>query len=603
MDRKTLIAVALCLVVFLAYPFILKLVGLDQFMRPTARPPSPADSGRSVATEIAPGRAPQADATAPVTETSGTSATTDTALGFASRAPERVVEVETPLYRARFTSNGARLLDVELKQYASANGRSAKGKRTGHKPGQILPEVERVKLDGGPAFGLDLGSGDSRRALDAVVYDVAESLDVSGAVRALSFTARDPAGSLVRQTYRIRPDQYAVDLEIEIRDVPLEWRVSDYTLTARSWSLSHENDPLDEERSLKATSLVGTNLHREGVGGLRKAPKVFDGSVAWVAVQTRYFAGAVAITEGTARSAVAAVASRSLSPAQLAALGPEAKPVQDVAVSSLVVSLPGGSAPVNRFVVYFGPNEYFGLAKLGRGLERIVDLGWSWITPFSKLLLQLLIWLYGLVRNYGIAIIVLATLVRVLFHPLSMMSIKSMRAMQKVQPEVERIRGKYKNDPQAMNAAMMAIYKENKVNPAGGCLPMLAQMPLFIALYSVLFNAIELRQAPFVGWMTDLSAPDVLFQVAGFPVRLLPLLMAGSGLIQQKVTPTDPRQASTYYFMNVLMVVFFYNLPSGLVLYWTVMNLLTALQQWIALREDGATPAYASQVTGRGGTK
>jgi YidC/Oxa1 family membrane protein insertase len=168
-----------------------------------------------------------------------------------------------------------------------------------------------------------------------------------------------------------------------------------------------------------------------------------------------------------------------------------------------------------------------------------------------------------------------------------MVSVKSMREMQKVQPEIERIREKYKNDAQAMNEAMMALYREHKINPAGGCLPMLVQMPLFIALYSVLFNAIELRHAPFVAWVTDLSAPDALFHVAGYPIRVMPLVMALSGFLQQRMTPTDPRQSSSMYFMNVIMLVFFYNLPSGLVLYWTVMNLLTALQQWLALREDG----------------
>jgi YidC/Oxa1 family membrane protein insertase len=164
-----------------------------------------------------------------------------------------------------------------------------------------------------------------------------------------------------------------------------------------------------------------------------------------------------------------------------------------------------------------------------------------------------------------------------------------MRAMQAIQPEIERIREKYKKDPQAMNTAMMALYKENKVNPAGGCLPLLLQMPLFLALYQVLFNAIELRQAPFVAWMNDLSAPDVLFHVASFPIRLLPVLMLGSGLLQQLVTPTQPEQRPTMMMMNVVMLVFFYNLPSGLVLYWTVMNLLTALQQWLVLR-DGPAP-------------
>src|SRR4029077_12368658 len=167
--------------------------------------------------------------------------------------------------------------------------------------------------------------------------------------------------------------------------------------------------------------------------------------------------------------------------------------------------------------------------------------------------------------------------------------------------EIERIREKYKNNAEAMNTAMMALYKEHHINPAGGCLPMLVQMPLFIALYSVLYNAIELRQAPFVAWVNDLSAPDMLFHIpgflmlqSGFPVRLMPILMALSGLLQQRMTPTDPRQASSMYFMNVIMLVFFYNLPSGLVLYWTVMNLLTALQQWLALREDGGRKAPAA---------
>src|SRR5207247_4823749 len=158
-------------------------------------------------------------------------------------------------------------------------------------------------------------------------------------------------------------------------------------------------------------------------------------------------------------------------------------------------------------------------------------------------------------RNYGIPILGLATLVRRLRHPLNMTSINSMRAMQRRQPEMDRLKEKYKNDASAMNAAVMALYKENKVNPAGGCLPMLLQMPLFVALYPVLFNAIELRLAPFVAWMQDLSAPDLLFTIGPLPIRLLPLLMAGSGILSQRVTPTDPRQLPSMYMMNVMMLV------------------------------------------------
>ena len=594
MDRRTLILVAACLALFLAYPFVLRTIGLGQYLGPPPRVTQDSTRVAILDTTTAATAAP------PASPAAATPAAPDTG----SKA-ERVIQVETPLYRAWFSTRGARLLTVELKRYSTAHGaaQARRHKRLG--PGEELPEDQRVELSGEPALRLDLGSPGATPSRGLLTYEAAESLDAAGQVRAITFRARDPEGVEIHQTYRLKPDGYAMDLEVGVRDVPVGSRITEYSLTARSWPLAHEHDQLDEERSLRATSLVGANLHREGAGGLRKAPKTFEGNAAWAAVQTRYFTGAVAITRGTARSTVAALETRTVTAAERARLGQESKPVQDLVTNTLVVSLPGESDPPNQFLIYFGPNEYFQLSRLGHGLEGLVDLGWSWIRPFSKLLLQLLLWLYGVIHNYGIAIIVLATLVRVLLHPLSMMSIKSMREMQKVQPEIERIREKYKNDAQAVNTAMMALYKEHKINPAGGCLPMLVQMPLFIALYSVLFNAIELRQAPFVAWVNDLSAPDTLLHVSGFPLRLMPVLMALSGLLQQRLTPTDPRQASSMYLMNVLMLVFFYNLPSGLVLYWTVMNLLTALQQWIALREDGGhrAPAVASPVAARGGSK
>jgi YidC/Oxa1 family membrane protein insertase len=256
-------------------------------------------------------------------------------------------------------------------------------------------------------------------------------------------------------------------------------------------------------------------------------------------------------------------------------------------VNQLVMALPGESSPVNRFVVYLGPSDYAMLSKIGEAqLARAQDLGWGWLLPINHLMLGVLDWLFALSRNYGIAIILLATLVRVLLHPLNMTSMRSMRAMQKVQPEMDRLREKYKDDAQALNTAVMALYKENKVNPAGGCLPMVLQMPVLFSLFQVLSNAIQLRQAPFVGWMGDLSAPDVLMTVGTFPIHLLPVIMALTGLLLQRFTPTNPQQAPSAYMMNVLMLVFFYGMPSGLVLYWTVMNLLSALQQWLVLRQD-----------------
>jgi YidC/Oxa1 family membrane protein insertase len=426
------------------------------------------------------------------------------------------------------------------------------------------------------------------------VYSTAESLDAAGATRAVTFTMRDSSGLVVRQTYRVHPDDYALDYETAITGVPAGWRIGNYSLTMRSWPLVNEHNFQDEERSLKASSLVGTNLHRVPALQAMKGAKRFDGNVQWAGVQTRYFSVVAAVARGSAQGVIAAGDQLPVGPDLVQRLPKGAPDQLPVAMTTLVMGIPSELDPINRFTLYLGPNEYSRLSKLGSGLDRVVDLGWNWIHPFSQFLLQILVWLHGLVANYGLAIVLLATLVRVLLHPLNMMSMRSMRAMQKIQPEVERLRKKHESDPQKMNTEIMALYKENNVNPAGGCLPMVIQMPLFFALYAVLYNSIELRMAPFVAWINDLSSPDLLFRVAGFPVHLLPVIMALSGLLTQRLTPTDPKQLPTMYMMNVMMLVFFYNLPSGLVLYWTVMNLLTAAQQWMVLREGGAGPMFGT---------
>ena len=587
MNRSTLIAIGLCIAFLFLYPQILKLAGLDHYLRPARTTAPPRDTTAVAADSLARPVAPPGAAVAPPAAASSAPAA---AAGIAFRPVqpelERAVVLETPLYRATFSNRGARLLAFELKQYAAARGPTFSG-NDGKVPvqGKPVAPADRVALSGEPSLGIDLGAGETRRALGDVIYAVAQSVDADGQVRRLTFTARDSGGLMIRQTWQVRPGDYALDLEVELRDVPDEWRLTNYSVATRSWPLLNESNTQDEANSLRATSLIGTSLRREGIGGMKKAPKRFDGNVQWVAVQTRYFMGSVAVVQGAAQSAVATAVPRPLTPEQQGRLPANQRAEQPGIEHALVMALPGETNPVNRFLVYFGPNEHFRLAKLGVGLDRLVDLGWSWLHPFSELLLRVLVALHAVVRNYGIAIILLATLVRVLLHPLNMMSMRSMRAMQRLQPEIERVRKKYEKDPQALNTAIMALYKENKVNPAGGCLPMLVQMPVFFALYAVLFNAIELRHAPFVSWIHDLSAPDTLLMLGPFPLRALPLIMAASGLLTQWLTPTDPRQAPTMYMMNILMVVFFYGVPSGLVLYWTVMNLLTAVQQWLVLRE------------------
>ena len=614
MDRRTLVAVAILLALALLWNPLLHRFGLDRYLvQPpprgtTATAPAPADSlaaphaaqAESAARDQIPGRAPRERA---ARSTPGSRASLSA--GSAPRAAEieRSYDLETSLYQAHFTNRGARLLAVELKDYASASGARAFAQGAG-KPrhGQALPSGERVVLAGGPLFALDLGSGAALHSLADLTYAVAESSDAAGQTRALIFTATDSAGVEIRQVWRARPGDYALDLEVGINDPHSTLKSPEYSLTMRSWPLVTERNLMSDERSLRASSMLGQDVHKDAHGAL-KNPKAYDGNVAWAGVQNRYFLAAAAVVDGTARGVIERAEQRVLSSEQLDLLPRGTKNEQGVAVNSLRMALPGQTRPTQRFLLYFGPLEYHRLEALKLQLERAVDLGWTWILPFSRALLQLMNWLYRLIPNYGMAIILLATLVRVVLHPLNMSSMKSQRALMKIQPEMERLRAKYKNDPQAMNSAVMALYKENKVNPAGGCLPMVVQMPLFFALYAVLFNAIELRQAPFFGWIDDLSAPDRVMSIAFFDIRLLPLLMAGSGFLTQMLTPTDPKQKPTMYMMNVFMLVFFYNLPSGLVLYWTVMNLLTAAQQWLVMRQDGGPEPAVVEVVSPGAAR
>jgi len=592
MDRRTLILVVLLMLLFLLYQPMLKLVGLDKYLPQPARPvPAAVDTARhdsaAAARGAQPAPAPGPSASAPASRAPAELAPLP--IAAAAGVIEKRWTIETPLYRAEFSNRGARLLSVELKRYVTAHGASAKdGKPLRVPAGHEVPPGDRVVLAGGPLFGMDLGSGASLRSLAGQVYAVTESTDATGATRALTFTAGDSAGLVIRQTWRVRPDTYALDLEVETRGIPGAWRLNDYSLSMRDWTPFTETDRKTDLRYVRVSSLVGKNLHRDAAQGLLKGPKSYEGEVEWAAVQSRYFLCATAVEHALPRSATARGEEQPLTDVELGWIAPNERTVRAVGTGSLVVGLPSAERPVQRFVVYVGPSDLRMLSRLGHELTRAVDLGWNWMRPISELLLKLLDWIFVVMRNYGLAILGLAVLVRVVLHPLNAASMKSMRAMQKLQPDIKRLQEKYKGDAQALNTAMMALYKENKVNPAGGCLPVLLQMPILMALYQVLLNAIELRQAPFVSWISDLSAPDMLFAVAGFPIRLLPVMMAGSGFLLQRFTPTSPEQAPTQYMMNAFMLVLFYNLPSGLVFYWTVMNLASALQQWMVLRQDSS---------------
>jgi YidC/Oxa1 family membrane protein insertase len=221
-----------------------------------------------------------------------------------------------------------------------------------------------------------------------------------------------------------------------------------------------------------------------------------------------------------------------------------------------------------------------------------VDFGWKWIRPLSRLIFAFMLLCHRAIPNYGVVIIILSALTKLLFWPLTQKSFKSMREMQRLQPEMAAMKEKYKNDPQRLNKAMMELYRERGVNPVGGCLPLLLQMPVFISLFNVLRLTIELRRAPFMLWIRDLSAPDVVARMPfslpfiGDAVSVLPILMGIAMFLQQKMSATDPKQAAMTYMLPIVFTVMFFRFPSGLVLYWLVNNVLTIGHQYLMARAE-----------------
>jgi YidC/Oxa1 family membrane protein insertase len=314
---------------------------------------------------------------------------------------------------------------------------------------------------------------------------------------------------------------------------------------------------------------------RDNLGSFKKEPlKEHSGNVMWSGVRSRYFIVALIPPQG--------VISKVLS------FGSHER---NVSGTQLAIPISVTGVTKTNWTLYLGPIDLWKLRALDVGLERNVNMGWSWIRPVSQLVLQFLVACHNVFPNYGLVIILLSALTKLLFYPLTKSSMKSMREMQKLQPEIQKLKEKHKKEPQRLNKEVMGLYKKQKVNPLGGCLPLLLQMPVFIALYNVLMHSIEMRRAHFGWWITDLSSPDTIAVVGGFAIHLLPILMGASMFWQQKMTPTDPRQAAMMYFMPVLMLVFFYSLPSGLVLYWTANNLMTIAQQYITKRAEKKEPA------------
>jgi len=451
---------------------------------------------------------------------------------------EKEVRVDTELYSAVFSSKGAALQFYELKKYQDNAGKNVVLLQS---PGVVAPLV--------------IGSKDELELAEINFHITGQDLklDSTHPSGTLVFAYAD-SGVSVRRTCTFSNSTYRVDIKDEVSGLPDYWITlgADFGLYNGKDMSSHVGPVL-----LKETDRIEFNLSK------LNETKSYTQGLKWIAQEDKYF---------------------------FASLVPMTT-VEEAKIwkyKDSVVTAFRGKPGNNSFILYAGPKEYDSLKVLNVGLEHIVDFGFFSIIALP--LFWVLKFFYQVIGNYGWAIVVLTTLVRIPFIPLVNKSQKSMKKMQDIQPRMAEIREKYKKDPQKMQQEMMQLYKTHKVNPLGGCLPILLQIPVFFALYKILLITIELRHAPFMLWIKDLSAPDTLFGhlplsipfIGGFAIGPLPILMGATMVIQQKMTPTslDPTQNKVMMIMPVVFTFLFLNFASGLVLYWLMNNIFSIAQQF-----------------------
>jgi YidC/Oxa1 family membrane protein insertase len=498
-----------------------------------------------------------------------------------ARPPQRLATVDAPLYRAVVSSEGGKLQEFVLKY-------------RGEKPMIAVGDFGPVGL---------LVAPDARAAVEAVPMRLsAEAVSVrTGRGETLVLDGASEELRVVK-TLRFEPDSYALSVTVRVENptpsarriaVELPW------MSRIVWGDALEKFP--GQRPIEVVWSVGGSVDRAprsmypSLDGLVGEPPRLNRGGEWVAIGSVWYVAALLPKQGGFQ--LGAVVEKP----EEARDGRMATPGRVTVGVRATPEIAAGGAWEGSVAIYVGPKEYRLLRAVH--LEETLNFGgfpipWYWgglpMRWVGVPILQLMNWVYGYVGNYGIAIILLTVISKVLFYPLTVKSVRSMKAMQALAPQINALRSKYKSDPQRLQKETMDLYRQHKVNPMGGCLPMLAQVPIFYALYLALSVSVELQNAPLLCfgrmfgvdvWVCDLASYD--------PTYVLPILMGVSMFVQQKMQPVvgDPRQAKMMLVMPFVFTFMFFNLPAGLVLYWTVSNILQILQQWYMDRPRTPTRA------------
>ena len=379
---------------------------------------------------------------------------------------------------------------------------------------------------------------------------------------------------LIEKSLTFYPNSYSIDLFLNLSELSDIIHLGNYAVTWSGGLPQTENNPQDE------LTYFGGYVYQAGKpyafeklsSGIKNDPSYWgkvSGNTDWVAVRSKYFVSALIPETGT---------------------GPVEVNLGKVNDNQNVYNYKAhfqANEPGSRLSLYLGPLEYKRIKDLDVGLSSLMNFGIAPIRPISKGVLWLLKFLHQFIPNYGVVLVLFSILIKILVYPLTKKSYQSTKEMQAIQPLVAELKEKHKKDPTKLNKATMALYKEHGVNPLGGCLPLLLQMPLLFALFQVFRSTIELRNAPFVFWINDLSSPDIIYHlpfslpVYGGHIAVLPLVMGVTMFLQQKMMPTQAsgQQKFMSYFMTGFFILLFNNFPSGLNLYYTLFNVFTILQQ------------------------
>jgi len=463
-----------------------------------------------------------------------------------SAVPEKEIRVETALYTAIFSTRGAALKSWVLKQYLDHLGIE----------GEPVEMVTSKQGSPRPLMSTLLWK-DKSETLDIDFRPDRETLDLTGSEKEgqIVFTGSTPDGVLVKKTIAFVSESYWIDIAIEVNP-PVSLPSPKGTMINWIRILDPEKD-VSGRFGFTGPAVYGNGkLNEIKLKSLEEGKASFSRRIRWVGYEEKYF--------------IAAFFSRNGAPMSVDIAKRDENSIE-INCFKKTDSSPGSGTYGYSYGFYCGPKDIEILHSLGVDLEKAIDFGMFDI--IAKPLLHTLKYLNKITHNYGWAIIILTIIIKIIFFPLTHKSYKSMKAMKDLQPKMVALRKKYKNDKDQLNRETMSLYRTHKVNPLGGCLPLVIQFPIFIAFYWVLLGSIELRHAPFMLWINDLSAQD--------PFYITPVLMGASMFIQQKMTPTagDPTQAKVMLAMPIIFTFLFLKFPSGLVLYWLVNNVLQIFQQ------------------------